>query len=1157
MKILYLSNEREAAWVAEDALRATASNATLTWAQTPGSALGWAQENRDAAAVIVEADVHGLSGASFVEQVRDLGLTAPVVVVVASAQLEWALGALNAGADGYVLAGPSLQADLPRIVAGAIDRERGRRADLAGKLTELGAACDQAAALLADVQARHGASLAREARICTALQQRLLELESALRNADERQASEAVAFADQLAKRHSEFMASLADTVRSRDVLAGQLSAATAARDEARLARRAHEAAAAEHLRRREAELGAALEESAAARSTLEGAVAEAQAAHQHARQRAELDLVAANERQAALEDLLAQEADRRTGLDQELAAAADALQEANDRYTTELSTAAGRLADVQARYDVELGDNARARAAFEQRLADAATELERGTRERTSEAAVAAEHLVRREAELGAQLAEVTAARETLERALTEAQSAHQDASNRAAADLTSAAERRAALDDLLAQQGDRSRSLEQQLAAAETARHDADHRHMVELAEAAMNLDTLRARHDAAVVEHAASRSAFEQQLIDAVAARQQADQRGAAAVAAATAREAEAVERLTTESAARASLEHDLAGIRTESARGRHRSLLVVSASRRRTREQKAWLEAQHSGERADADRTLREKDEQIRQTQEQLRRVHSTVDEERQTYARARLTSESELQRLAGEYGQLRLAFDQLQAAFQALEHVAGEHAAERARLGSVVAERDAQLSAQAERHLLAEQVAHDAVAQLTERLRQTLEASGSDIARLQREMDVLRRELDATRTHAEALRGVAVRVPDLQAQLELSEKERRGQFERAPYALCRCTQAGVITDANHAFAMLLGRRRADQLRNMDFAAAVFDRAGDVGWLLERTRTMRKAEPVETCWKTPDGRHLIVRLQALATTTGLVEIVVEDITGFRALEDRLRQAQRLEAVGRLASEVAVTCDALLRDVARDAHEWLATIATDDALRTRGQMLLADLARAAGFLRKLGAYGDTQVRALEPVSVQRVLRDLAPVLTGVAGDRIELVLPKASGAFDVDVEAERVERVLVNVASYARERMPHGGQVRIDLATTVIGRRFIARYPNIRPGPHVLITVTEQPRAGELHGGTERGSRSPDKPGVDLGALVDLIGTCGGHLWMEAQPAGNMMVKIHLPKPAAAGATDPRGPGARADRRGRLARWFRATSAAVVRS
>jgi len=100
---------------------------------------------------------------------------------------------------------------------------------------------------------------------------------------------------------------------------------------------------------------------------------------------------------------------------------------------------------------------------------------------------------------------------------------------------------------------------------------------------------------------------------------------------------------------------------------------------------------------------------------------------------------------------------------------------------------------------------------------------------------------------------------------------------------------------------------------------DFAAAAHDSAGDLGWLLERARTTRKTETVETQWKTWDDRRLIVRLQALATTTGSIDIVAEDITDVRALEERLRQAQRMEAVGRLASEVAVTCDALLSDVA----------------------------------------------------------------------------------------------------------------------------------------------------------------------------------------------------------------------------------------------
>ena len=180
--------------------------------------------------------------------------------------------------------------------------------------------------------------------------------------------------------------------------------------------------------------------------------------------------------------------------------------------------------------------------------------------------------------------------------------------------------------------------------------------------------------------------------------------------------------------------------------ESARGRDRSLYVISTYRRRAREQKAQFEAQLTGQRTDADCELRAKDEEIRQIHWNTRRfdtarhdvmqhLHSTVEEERQAHEHARLASESELQRVSAEYGQIRQSFDQLQSAFQTLEQIAAEHAAERARLAAVVVDRDRQLSAQAERHRVAEQDAQDALAELQERLQQALDAGGSEIARL--------------------------------------------------------------------------------------------------------------------------------------------------------------------------------------------------------------------------------------------------------------------------------------------------------------------------------------------------------------------------------------------------------------------------------------
>jgi signal transduction histidine kinase len=324
--------------------------------------------------------------------------------------------------------------------------------------------------------------------------------------------------------------------------------------------------------------------------------------------------------------------------------------------------------------------------------------------------------------------------------------------------------------------------------------------------------------------------------------------------------------------------------------------------------------------------------------------------------------------------------------------------------------------------------------------------------------------------------------------------------------------------------------LLGYRTADQLRRVDFPTKVFESADDLHWLIERRLSAGTIESIETAWRRKDGGRLVVRLVAVAASAEWIEIVADDITNLRVTEDKLRQAQRMEAVGRLASEVAVTCDNLLRDVSHDGQQWLATIDSDTPLRHQGELLLGEVTRAATFLRQLAVYGKKQTNAFQPVDVNKVLRDFELVLKRVAGDDIHLVLPKTSPPLTVDVDVERVERILVNVASYGRERMPLGGRLKFELATVVMDRQFVAKHSHVRPGAHVLITVTEvrdtarSDSADALRNqpvGTDNSTPESDKPGVDLGVLMGLIGDCGGHLWMTADPPGNMVLKIHLPK------------------------------------
>jgi hypothetical protein len=110
-------------------------------------------------------------------------------------------------------------------------------------------------------------------------------------------------------------------------------------------------------------------------------------------------------------------------------------------------------------------------------------------------------------------------------------------------------------------------------------------------------------------------------------------------------------------------------------------------------------------------------------------------------------------------------------------------------------------------------------------------------------------------------------------------------------------------------------------------------------------------------------------------------------------------------------------------------------------------------------------------------------------------------------------------------------------------------------VAQHPTVRPGAHVLITVTELrgPVRPDLRSalrnqpvGANGSTSASDRPGVDLGALMGLIGDCGGHLWLTAEPPGNMVLKIHLPKRVSDGYTE-RKQVTRSRRGLSVGRWF----------
>jgi len=401
-------------------------------------------------------------------------------------------------------------------------------------------------------------------------------------------------------------------------------------------------------------------------------------------------------------------------------------------------------------------------------------------------------------------------------------------------------------------------------------------------------------------------------------------------------------------------------------------------------------------------------------------------------------------------------------------------------------------------------------------------------SGLDrtIAELEGALDTAARELVSTRAERDGLRANLDEARQRQGQLEDAVQHVDQEFDNFPMPLCRVTRAGAITHANRAFGTLFGCPSAGAKRRLHLASESFESSNELAWLIDRSASDQVAS-VECTRRRVDESRLMLRLRATPTRDA-INILIEDLTPNWMLQEKLTRAQQMEAVGRMAAEVALTCVNFLREATNHGRRFMSLLDNRSEARRSGEQMIGEVDRVAVSLRQLARYADEQAMSLEPVDMHRVLRDLEPILQELAGDDVQVVLPEQPPRevppFNVDVTAQRVERMLINLARYSRGRIPSGGRIVFDIDAANVDGQFVATHPNVRQGPHVLLTVTQdraQPSAAEGNGSEP----SNDAAAIgDLSALHGLVRHCGGHLWMDTDAVGETKIKIHLPLRAA---------------------------------
>src|SRR5690349_7581864 len=216
------------------------------------------------------------------------------------------------------------------------------------------------------------------------------------------------------------------------------------------------------------------------------------------------------------------------------------------------------------------------------------------------------------------------------------------------------------------------------------------------------------------------------------------------------------------------------------------------------------------------------------------------------------------------------------------------------------------------------------------------------------------------------------------------------------------------------------------------------------------LFEYSRDQFRGMPVQTIrtgdqrYRTSSGRVIEVEAAGHAIQYGGVQaelVVLMDVTQRRLLEDQLRQAQKMEAVGMLAGGVAYDFNNLLTIIAGYSQLILNTLPANDPNRTSAEQIMKASDRAATLTGQLLAFSRRQVLQPRVLDLNRLTSSLSTMLRRLIGEDIELRLDLRRDLGQVSADPGQNEQVLMNLVVNARDAMPNGGTLTIETANVVI--------------------------------------------------------------------------------------------------------------------
>ena len=392
------------------------------------------------------------------------------------------------------------------------------------------------------------------------------------------------------------------------------------------------------------------------------------------------------------------------------------------------------------------------------------------------------------------------------------------------------------------------------------------------------------------------------------------------------------------------------------------------------------------------------------------------------------------------------------------------------------------------------------------------------------------------EANRVRDRWELIQTLAARSDELQKSHEnlvASEARYRSLVDNAPNGIFRVNGSDKFDAVNPALLEMLGYSGAGSPKELPACSSVFSSRDDYEEVMNELRERGRFQDA-VFWKNKDGKTLKVRLECRRTndadsTGSSYEGIVEDLSEQNSLEEQLRHSQKMEAIGRLAGGIAHDFNNLLTIISGYTGMLMDTLADQDPRRADAERVKNASQRAAALTRQLLAFSRKQVLSPATLNLNDVVGDFSKMLPRLLGEDIDLAfIPSPQHAL-VYADRGQVEQVLMNLVVNARDAMPDGGKITIEIKLEKLEQRYARRRRGVIAGEYVMLAVTDTGRG--MDAATQARIFEPffttkeegKGTGLGLATAYGIVKQSGGHIVVYSEPGQGSTFKVYFPATA----------------------------------